>query len=83
MKLHEKSTISLYVCNTIYLILQSQVDGQLLLDLIGAILNERFDKFSSEEIHSRIYFAEWRPLVDLLHISRSFSDQRRDRKSVV
>lgn len=76
MKLHEKSTISLYVCNTIYLILQSQVDGQLLLDLIGAILNERFDKFSSEEIHSRIYFAEWRPLVDLLHISRSFSDQR-------
>ncbi|KAM0850791.1 hypothetical protein ACQ4PT_052838 [Festuca glaucescens] len=70
MKLHEKSTISVYVCNTIYLILQSQVDAQLLLDLIGAILNERFDKFSSEEIQSRTYFAEWRPLINLLHILR-------------
>uniref|UniRef100_A0ACD5ZGX9 Uncharacterized protein n=1 Tax=Avena sativa TaxID=4498 RepID=A0ACD5ZGX9_AVESA len=76
MKLHEKSTISLYVCNTIYLILQSQVDAQLLLDLIGAILNERFDKFSSEEIQSRSYFAEWRPLINLLHILRSISDQQ-------
>lgn len=76
MKVHEKSTISLYVCNTIYLILQSQVDAQLLLDLIGAVLNQRFDNFSSEELHSRIYIAEWRPLMNLLHISRSISDQQ-------
>ncbi|CAM0945583.1 unnamed protein product [Alopecurus aequalis] len=76
MKLHEKSTISLYVCNTIYLILQSQVDAQLLHDLIEAILNERFDKFSSEEIQSRTYFAEWRPLINLLHILKSISDQQ-------
>jgi nucleolar pre-ribosomal-associated protein 1 len=53
-----------------------QVDAQLLLDLIGAILNERFDKFSSEEIQSRTYFAEWRPLINLLHIFRGISDQQ-------
>ncbi|XP_020164344.1 uncharacterized protein [Aegilops tauschii subsp. strangulata] len=76
MKVHEKSTISLYVCNTIYLILQSQVDAQLLLDLIGAVLNQRFDIFSPEELQSRIYLAEWRPFINLLHISRNISDQQ-------
>uniref|UniRef100_A0A0E0KVH8 Nucleolar pre-ribosomal-associated protein 1 N-terminal domain-containing protein n=1 Tax=Oryza punctata TaxID=4537 RepID=A0A0E0KVH8_ORYPU len=76
MKLHEKSTISLYVCNTVYLIMQSQVDVLLLPDLVGTILNERLSKFSSEEINSRICFAEWRPLMYLLHILRSISDQK-------
>ncbi|KAG8070074.1 hypothetical protein GUJ93_ZPchr0006g41040 [Zizania palustris] len=75
LKLHEKSTISLYVCNTIYLILQSQVDVHLLPNLIGTILNERVSLFSSDEIKSRICFAEWRPLIYLLHILRSISDQ--------
>jgi nucleolar pre-ribosomal-associated protein 1 len=76
VKLHEKSTISLYVCNTVYLIMQSQVDVLLLPDLVGTILNERLGKFSSEEINSRICFAEWRPLMYLLHILRSISDQK-------
>uniref|UniRef100_J3M1K9 Nucleolar pre-ribosomal-associated protein 1 N-terminal domain-containing protein n=1 Tax=Oryza brachyantha TaxID=4533 RepID=J3M1K9_ORYBR len=76
MKLHEKSTISLYVCNTVYLILQSQVDVLLLPDVVGNILNERLSKFSSEEINSRICFAEWRPLIYLMHILRSISDQK-------
>uniref|UniRef100_A0A0E0DIM3 Nucleolar pre-ribosomal-associated protein 1 N-terminal domain-containing protein n=1 Tax=Oryza meridionalis TaxID=40149 RepID=A0A0E0DIM3_9ORYZ len=76
VKLHEKSTISLYVCNTVYLIMQSQVDVLLLPDLVGTILNERLSKFSSEEINSRICFAEWRPLMYLLHILRSISDQK-------
>ena len=53
-----------------------QVDAQLLLDLTGAILNERFDKFSSEEIQSRTYFSEWRPLINLLHILKSISGQQ-------
>jgi len=75
MKLHEKSTISLYVCNTIHLILQSQVDVQLLSYLIGAVLNERFDKFSSEEMKSSIYLAEWRPLTTMLHFLKRFSSQ--------
>ncbi|KAK3141459.1 hypothetical protein QOZ80_4BG0334220 [Eleusine coracana subsp. coracana] len=76
MKLHEKAMISLYVCNTIHLILQSQVDVQLLRDLIGAVLNERFEKFSSEEMNSRIRLAEWRPLINLLHFLRRTSDQQ-------
>ncbi|OQU82370.1 hypothetical protein SORBI_3006G221600 [Sorghum bicolor] len=75
-KLHEKSTISLYVCNTIHLILQSQVDVHLLPDLIGTVLNERFDKFSSQELNSRIYLAEWRPLINMLHFLRRISDQQ-------
>ncbi|TVU16117.1 hypothetical protein EJB05_39668 [Eragrostis curvula] len=74
MKLHEKSMISLYVCNTIHLILQSQVDVRLLRDLISAVLNERFDKFSSEEMNSMACLAEWRPLINLLHFVR-ISDQ--------
>ncbi|KAF8651235.1 hypothetical protein HU200_063482 [Digitaria exilis] len=76
MKLHEKSTISLYVCNTIHLILQSQADVQLLSDLIGAVLTERFDKFSSEEMSSLIYLAEWRPLTTMLHFMRTISNQQ-------
>ncbi|RCV36782.1 hypothetical protein SETIT_8G009000v2 [Setaria italica] len=75
MKLHEKSTISLYVCNTIHLIMQSQADVHLLSDLIGAVLNERFDKFSSEEMNSLIYLAEWRPLITMLHFLRRISNQ--------
>ncbi|CAD6259524.1 unnamed protein product [Miscanthus lutarioriparius] len=75
-KLHEKSTISLYVCNTIHLILQSQVDVHLLPDLIGTVLNERFDKFSSQELNSRIYLAEWRPLTNMLHFLRRISYQQ-------
>ncbi|XP_062220395.1 LOW QUALITY PROTEIN: uncharacterized protein LOC133919867 [Phragmites australis] len=76
MKLHEKSTISLYVCNTIHLILQSQVDVQLLPDLVSAVLNERFNKFSSEEMNSRIYLSEWRPLINMLHFLSRISDRQ-------
>uniref|UniRef100_A0A0D9W9S3 Nucleolar pre-ribosomal-associated protein 1 N-terminal domain-containing protein n=1 Tax=Leersia perrieri TaxID=77586 RepID=A0A0D9W9S3_9ORYZ len=76
VKLHEKSTISLYVCNTINLIMQSQVDVLLLPDLVVTILNERLSKFSSEEINSKVCFAEWRPLIYLLHILRSISNQK-------
>jgi nucleolar pre-ribosomal-associated protein 1 len=42
----------------------------LLPDLIGTVLNERFDKFSSRELNSRIYLAEWRPLTNILHSLR-------------
>ncbi|CAN6250215.1 unnamed protein product [Urochloa humidicola] len=76
MKLHEKATVSLYVCNTIHLILQSQADMQLLSDLIGAVLNERFDKFSSEEMNSVINLAEWRPLTTMLHFLRRISNKQ-------
>ncbi|CAL4912422.1 unnamed protein product [Urochloa decumbens] len=76
MKLHEKATVSLYVCNTIHLILQSQADVQLLSDLIGAVLNERFDKISSEEMNSWIYLAEWRPLTTMLHLLRRISNKK-------
>ncbi|KAL6844553.1 hypothetical protein ACP4OV_026226 [Aristida adscensionis] len=76
MKLHEKSAISLYVCNTIHLILQSQVNVQLLPYLIGVVLNEKFDKFTSEEMNSTIYLAEWRPLIDMQHFLRRISDEQ-------
>ncbi|KAL6651997.1 hypothetical protein ACP70R_010922 [Stipagrostis hirtigluma subsp. patula] len=76
MKVYEKSTISLYICNTIHLIVQSQVDVQLLPYLIGVVLNETFDKFSPEEMNSRIYLAEWRPLIDMQHFLRRISDQQ-------
>jgi len=51
------------------------VDAQLLSDLIGAVLNERFDKFSSEEMNSSIYLAEWRPLTTMLHFLKRISSQ--------
>ena len=51
------------------------MDVQLLSYLIGAVLNERFDKFSSEEMKSSIYLAEWRPLTTMLHFLKRFSSQ--------
>ncbi|KAI4965328.1 hypothetical protein ZWY2020_054798 [Hordeum vulgare] len=51
MKVHEKSTISLYV-------------------------QHNLPYSAVPELHSRIYIAEWRPLMNLLHISRSISDQQ-------
>jgi nucleolar pre-ribosomal-associated protein 1 len=39
----------------------------LLPDLIGTVLKERFDKFSSQELNSRIYLAEWRLLTNMVH----------------
>jgi nucleolar pre-ribosomal-associated protein 1 len=51
------------------------VDVHLLSDLIGAVLNEKFDKFSSEEMNSLIYLAEWRPLTTMLHFLRRISNQ--------
>jgi nucleolar pre-ribosomal-associated protein 1 len=49
---------------------------QVLADLIGAVLNERFNKFSAEEMNSRIRLAEWRPLINLLHFLKRTSDQQ-------
>lgn len=48
----------------------------LLPDLISTVLNERFDKFSSQELNSRIYLAEWRPLTNMLHFLTRISDQQ-------
>ncbi|KAF5201938.1 Nucleolar pre-ribosomal-associated protein [Thalictrum thalictroides] len=73
-KLYEKSMISMYVCNTLCFILQTQVDGRLLSSLISSILTERLgDSLVCEDL---VTSCEWRPLKNLLHFSRSISLQK-------
>ncbi|PIA27458.1 hypothetical protein AQUCO_07700016v1 [Aquilegia coerulea] len=75
-KLYEKSMISMYVCNTLCFILQTQVDGRLLSSLISLILMERFG--DSSICDDSVTSCEWRPLKNLLHFSRSISLQKDD-----
>ncbi|XP_072970894.1 uncharacterized protein [Typha angustifolia] len=75
-KLHERSIISLYVCNTLSLILQSQVDMNILPGLINLVLTEKFKDCLSEDEDSQVSLCEWRPLKNLLRFSRRIIDQQ-------
>ncbi|XP_078175760.1 ribosome 60S biogenesis amino-terminal protein isoform X3 [Carex rostrata] len=74
-KLHERSTISLYVGNTLSLILQSQADMSLLPGLISSVLTEKLKDYSSKEIDIKLSLCEWRPLRNLFHLSQSVNNK--------
>ncbi|XP_022717540.1 uncharacterized protein LOC111276058 isoform X2 [Durio zibethinus] len=69
--LSEKSMISLYVCNTLKYLLQTQVDAALLSDLIQSVLSEGLGDRCSMVYDSGDFFCEWRPLKSLLYFSQN------------
>ncbi|CAN1172113.1 Nucleolar pre-ribosomal-associated protein 1 [Linum perenne] len=63
--LPEKSMISLYVCNTLKYLLQTQVDPGILASVIQSVLVERLQECGA--LHGSIdSLSEWRPLKNLL-----------------
>ncbi|XVF18198.1 hypothetical protein REPUB_Repub11eG0001000 [Reevesia pubescens] len=69
--LSEKSMISLYVCNTLKSLLQTQVDAGLLSDLIQSVLSEGLGVRCSMVYDSGDFLCEWRPLKSLLYFSQN------------
>ncbi|XVF79543.1 hypothetical protein PTKIN_Ptkin14bG0231500 [Pterospermum kingtungense] len=69
--LSEKSMISLYVCNTLKYILQTQVDSGLLSDLIQSDLSEGLDNRHALVYDSGDFLCEWRPLKSLLNFAKN------------
>ncbi|GMH25511.1 hypothetical protein Nepgr_027354 [Nepenthes gracilis] len=70
--LPEKSMISLYVSNTLKFVLETQVEAELLSNLINQFLSERVeDRFVVSDPAN--LSCEWRPLKYLLFFSQSIS----------
>ncbi|GMI77626.1 EMBRYO DEFECTIVE 2788 [Hibiscus trionum] len=69
--LSEKSMISLYVCNTLKYLLQTQVDARLLSDLIQSALSKGLGDRYSMVYDSGDFLCEWRPLKSLLYFSQN------------
>ncbi|KAJ4774620.1 Nucleolar pre-ribosomal-associated protein 1 [Rhynchospora pubera] len=75
-KLYERSIISLYVCNTLSLILQSQVEMSMLPGLINSLLAEKLKGYSPKEKDIKLSLCEWRPLRNLFLLSQNVSNQQ-------
>ncbi|KAK0600723.1 hypothetical protein LWI29_017841 [Acer saccharum] len=71
--LPEKSIISLYVCNTLKYLLQTQVNVVPLSALMESILSEGLEGHCSVDDVSGDILCEWRPLKNLLLFSQSVS----------
>ncbi|KAI0491316.1 hypothetical protein KFK09_025576 [Dendrobium nobile] len=76
LKLHESSLISLYVGNTLRLIMQSQVDMRTLPSLIYMLLYEIFEDHSSADDNPRNSLCEWRPLKNLFGFACNILDEQ-------
>ncbi|GAV68651.1 Npa1 domain-containing protein [Cephalotus follicularis] len=74
--LTEKSLISLYVCNTIKYLLQTQVDAGLLSALIESVLSEELEERCSVVNDTGNDFREWRPLRNLFIFSQCVLHQQ-------
>ncbi|XVE52806.1 hypothetical protein DITRI_Ditri02bG0153700 [Diplodiscus trichospermus] len=74
--LSEKSMISLYVCNTLKYLLQTQVDAGLLSDLVQSVLSEGLGDRRSVVYGSADFLCEWRPLKNLLYFSQNVLSQQ-------
>ncbi|KAI3950333.1 hypothetical protein MKW92_044638 [Papaver armeniacum] len=83
-KLCDKSMVSLYVCNTLSFLLQTQVQGGLLHAFIEFLLTQRFcdlsrrngfGEFTSLDDSSN-FPCEWRPLKNLLLLSQNVSKKQ-------
>ncbi|KAG1370126.1 hypothetical protein COCNU_15G004920 [Cocos nucifera] len=75
-RLYERSMIALYVCNTLSLLLQTQVDMKTLPGLINLVLTEKFIDHISVANDSKSSLCEWRPMKNLLCFARSILHQR-------
>ncbi|KAJ0962897.1 hypothetical protein J5N97_028019 [Dioscorea zingiberensis] len=74
-KLHEKSSISLYVCSTLVLISQMEVGTTILPCLIQLVLAEKFNYSCSNCEGSKESLCEWMPLRNLLLFASNMVDQ--------
>ncbi|XP_073099472.1 uncharacterized protein [Elaeis guineensis] len=75
-RVYERSMIALYVCNTLSLLLQSQVDMKTLPGLINLVLTEKFIDHISVANDSKSSLCEWRPMKNLLCFARSILHQQ-------
>ncbi|KAL9232151.1 hypothetical protein vseg_007290 [Gypsophila vaccaria] len=73
--LPEKSLISVYVCNTLKYLLQTQIEPGSLAGVIHQLLSERFGNQHFAIVDAESNFCEWRPLISLMHFSRSVQCQ--------
>ncbi|XP_042949109.1 uncharacterized protein LOC122281567 isoform X5 [Carya illinoinensis] len=74
--LPEKSIISVYVCNTLKYLLQTQVDAGSFSALVESVLSERLGDHCCAVDDSRDFFSEWSPLENLFLFSQSISNQQ-------
>ncbi|XP_051120016.1 uncharacterized protein LOC127243852 [Andrographis paniculata] len=76
--LPQKSLISLYVCNSIKYILDTQVNAGALSYLIDRVLSEKLEKCDSKIVAMEFSTCprEWRPLKALLHFGRDILHQQ-------
>ncbi|KAL5730801.1 diphosphoinositol-polyphosphate diphosphatase [Ranunculus cassubicifolius] len=81
-KLFEKSMVSMYVCNALSFILQTQVDGRIVSSGIDSILTKGFNNSSLYD-DSMTSCCEWRPLKNLQLVSRRISDHKTDSEGYV
>ncbi|KAJ4980420.1 hypothetical protein NE237_031257 [Protea cynaroides] len=63
--------ISIYVCNTLSFLLETQVEGGLLSAVVALVLAENFEV--SVTIDAREFPCEWRPLKNLFLFAQSIS----------
>ncbi|RZC57613.1 hypothetical protein C5167_004919 [Papaver somniferum] len=75
-KLCEKSMISIYVCNTLCFLLQTQVQGGLLPGFIDTMLTARLDNLSLVDDDSGEFDYEWGPLKYLCFFSQNLSNKQ-------
>ncbi|XP_052200530.1 uncharacterized protein LOC127806944 isoform X2 [Diospyros lotus] len=73
--LPEKSMISLYVCNSVKSLLQTQVEAGLLSSLVDLLISRRIQERCSLVDNSQD-LCEWRPLKNLLLFTRSIINQQ-------
>ncbi|MCL7044438.1 hypothetical protein MKW94_015930 [Papaver nudicaule] len=75
-KLCEKSIISIYVCNTVCFLLQTQVKGGLLPGFIDIMLAARLGNLSFGDDDSGEFDCEWGPLKYLWFFSQNLSKKQ-------
>lgn len=74
-KLYEKAMISLYTCNTVSLILQTQVDTRTLSGLICLMLTEKLNEYLTKDMAPKSNLCEWRPVTNLLCFAHGVYNQ--------
>ncbi|KAK9706771.1 hypothetical protein RND81_07G150600 [Saponaria officinalis] len=73
--LPEKSLISVYVCNTLKYLLQTQIEAGSLAAVIHQLLSERIENHIPAIVDAEFCFCEWRPLMSLMLFSKSVQCQ--------
>ncbi|XP_021758900.1 uncharacterized protein LOC110723822 [Chenopodium quinoa] len=69
--LPEKSVISLYVCNTLKYLMETQIDARVLAAVVHQQLSNRIEKYISAVAVIENSCCEWRSMISLFLFSRS------------